>query len=64
MEFIYGMIAFPILYGLAILYVKMEEKEYNMDFIIYFLQGTLCMAAIAAGFSFICWLSTKIFKDN
>ena len=40
------------------------RKEYNMDFIIYFLQGTLCMAAIAAGFSFICWLSTKIFKDN
>lgn len=63
MEFIYGMIAFPILYGLAILYVKWKE-EYNMDFIIYFLQGTLCMAAIAAGFSFICWLSTKIFKDN
>lgn len=63
MEFIYGMIAFPILYGLAILYVKWK-KGYNMDFIIYFLQGTLCMAAIAAGFSFICWLSTKIFKDN
>lgn len=30
MEFIYGMIAFPILYGLAILYVKMEEKEYKI----------------------------------
>lgn len=42
----------------------MKERNINMDFMIYFLQGTLCMAAIAAGFSFICWLSTKIFKDN
>nr|DAR18836.1 MAG TPA: hypothetical protein [Caudoviricetes sp.] len=25
MEFIYGMIAFPILYGLAILYVKWKK---------------------------------------
>ena len=63
MEFIYGMIANPYKIGKAILYVKWK-KEYNMDFIIYFLRGTLCMAAIAAGFSFICWLSTKIFKDN
>lgn len=39
------------------------RKEFSMDFIIYLLQGTLCMAAIAAGFTFICWLSTKIFKD-
>lgn len=44
-------------------YMLSERKEFNMDFIIYFLQGTLCMAAIAAGFTFICWLSTKIFKD-
>lgn len=40
------------------------RKEFNMDFIIYLIQGTLCMAAIVAGFSFMCWLTTKIFKDN
>lgn len=44
-------------------YMLSGRKEFNMDFIIYLLQGTLCMAAIAAGFTFICWLSTKIFKD-
>lgn len=43
-------------------FAKVQEGENKLA--IEVSNDSPVVAVIAAGFSFICWLSTKIFKDN